>query len=263
VGLNISRRPARLAQVADVLCGGRTRPPADRSPSYAQLPPARFGPTAARHRPRAGAQCRPAGCRPLGAATGRAVDCMGRQASDCVEREEKEALRGRPGIQGIPAGVLACLLSRAQGGALRARARPLPGAPGRNRCAQAAGPSRRHREPKGSPSRARKPAPAWVWDIACGLRGSVRAAGRRLRDLQAIRATVVRGSLPRHRLGARSALSQLQQRARFPAGRSARGDGGGGLSQGGRACCSPPALAPRQRVSRPGRGAARAAPPRY
>ena len=88
--------------------------------------------------------------------------------------------------------------------------------------------------------RARQPAQASVWDIACGLRGPFRAAGRRLCDLQAIRAAAVRGSLPRHRLGARSALPQLQHGTRFPAGRSARRDGGGGLSQGRRACRTPP-----------------------
>src|SRR5262245_34001123 len=64
-------------------------------------------------------------------------------------------------------------------------------------------------------------------------------------------------------MGAWPALSQMQQRARFPAGPCAPGDGGGGLSQGGRACCTTSALAPRQRVSRPRLGAARAAPPRY
>jgi hypothetical protein len=127
-------------------------------------------------------------------------------------------------------------------------------------CAATSG---RHRQTEGSPGRARKPTPACVWDIACGLRGPVRAAGRRLRDLQAIRSTVVRGSLPRHRLGARPALSQLQHGARFAAGRSARGDGGGRLSQGGRACCAPPWLGPRQRLSRPRLGAARAPRARY
>jgi hypothetical protein len=170
----------------------------------------------ARARRRAMPCARDAGPRAL--PTGRAVDCMGRQASDCVERDEKEALCGRPGTPGRAIGVLARLLSRAQGGACCVHARLLPGAPGRNRCAQAAGTSRRHRQTEGSPGGARKPAPACVWDIACGLRGPVRAAGRRLRDLQAIRAAAVRGSLPRHWLGARSAVPQLQYGAWFPAG---------------------------------------------
>jgi hypothetical protein len=206
-----------------VLCRGRARPSAnrpDRSPSDAHLAPARFGPTAPRHRPRAPARNAVVHGMPVPRAlpTGRAVDCMGRQASDCVERDEKEALCGRPGTPGRAIGVLARLLSRAQGGACCVHARLLPGAPGRNRCAQAAGTSRRHRQTEGSPGRARKPAPACVWDIACGLRGPVRAAGRRLRDLQAIRAAAVRGSLPRHWLGARSAVPQLQYGAWFPAG---------------------------------------------
>jgi hypothetical protein len=185
---------------------------------------------------------------------------MGRQASDCVEREEKEALCGRPGIPGRPAGVLACLLPRAPRETWCVYARLLPGAPGRNPCAHAAGTRRRHRQTEGSPGRARKPAPACVWDIAGGLRDPVRPAGRRLRDLQASWAAAVRGSLPRHRLGARSALPQLQHGARLPAGRPAPGDGRGGLSQGRRAGSAPPQLAPRLRVSRRGRGAARASP---